>query len=185
MTEPTSVLFVCLGNICRSPLADGIFTHMVQQQGLRDRFRIDSCGTGAWHVGNPPDPRSVLTAAKHNIDLTTLLARQFDADSDPIEFDWIIPMDASNQRELIKQGTPKDKVRLMRSFDPAYTNQSKAPDVPDPYYGGDDGFDKVYEMLVRACDGLFNSIYTLSFTQGSTDHDRNAFHKKNKQLGES
>ena len=153
----TGVLFVCLGNICRSPLADGIFTHLVNQQGLSDQFRIDSCGTGAWHVGNPPDPRSILTAAKHNIDLTSLCARQFDSTTDPNEFDWIIPMDASNQRELIKQGTPKSKVRLMRSFDPTIAD-NKAPDVPDPYYGGDDGFDKVYEMLLRACEGLLDDL---------------------------
>ncbi len=152
----TSVLFVCLGNICRSPLADGIFAHLVDQRGLSNQFTIDSCGTGAWHVGNPPDPRSVLVAAKHNIDLTNLRARQFDASTDPSQFDWIIPMDSSNERELISQGTPKDKVRLMRSFDPAITNQT--PDVPDPYYGGDDGFDKVYEMLVRACEGMLDHV---------------------------
>ncbi len=154
---PTSVLFVCLGNICRSPLADGIFTHLVNEQGLADQFRIDSCGTGAWHVGNPPDPRSILVAAKYNIDLTNLRARQFDSETDPTEFDWIIPMDVSNQRELIKQGTPKDKVRLMRSFDPTIKG-NKTPDVPDPYYGGDDGFDKVYEMLMRACKGMLEMI---------------------------
>ena len=151
----TSVLFVCLGNICRSPLADGIFTHLVEQRGLSDQFHIDSCGTGAWHVGNPPDPRSILVAAKYNIDLTTLRARQFDADTDPDAFDWIIPMDASNQRELIKQGTPKDKVRLMRSFDPTLSGNH---DVPDPYYGGDDGFEKVYEMLMRACEGMLAKV---------------------------
>ncbi len=117
---------------------------------------IDSCGTGAWHVGNPPDPRSILVAAKHNGDLTNLRARQFDSSTDPDRFDWIIPMDSSNQRELINQGTPESKVRLMRSFDPTITG--KAPDVPDPYYGGDDGFDKVYEMLIRACEGLLETI---------------------------
>lgn len=151
--KPISVLFVCLGNICRSPLADGIFTHLVNQQGLAHKFHIDSCGTGAWHVGNPPDPRSILVAAKNNIDLTNLRARQFDADTDPTEFDWIIPMDTANHRELIKQGTPTAKVRLMRSFDQTITTK-KSPDVPDPYYGGDDGFDKVYEMLMRACKGM-------------------------------
>ncbi len=153
----TSVLFVCLGNICRSPLADGIFTHLVNQQNHSDQFHIDSCGTGSWHVGNPPDPRSILTASKNNIDLTDLRARQFDADRDPVEFDWIIPMDASNRRELITQGTPKAKVHLMRSFDPTITTK-KVPDVPDPYYGGDDGFDKVYEMLMRACKGLLSQL---------------------------
>lgn len=151
----TSVLFVCLGNICRSPLADGIFTHLINQQGLAHKFHIDSCGTGAWHVDNPPDPRSILIAAKYNIDLTNLRARQFDSDTDPSKFDWIIPMDASNHRELIKQGTPKDKVRLMRTFDPTLTGKH---DVPDPYYGGDDGFDKVYEMLMRACEGMLEKI---------------------------
>ncbi len=154
----TKVPFVCLGNICRSPLADGIFAHLVEQRGLSNQFTIDSCGTGAWHVGNPPDPRSVLVAAKHNIDLTQLRARQFDASSDPDQFDWIIPMDSSNERELISQGTPQEKVRLMRSFDPTITNHT--PDVPDPYYGGDDGFDKVYEMLVRACEGMLKSVQT-------------------------
>lgn len=153
----TSVLFVCLGNICRSPLADGIFTHLVNEQGLADKFYIDSCATGAWHVGNPPDPRSILVAAKHNIDLTNLRARQFDVKSDPTKFDWIIPMDAANHQELIKQGTPKAKVRLVRSFDSTITGK-KAPDVPDPYYGGDDGFDKVYEMLMRACEGMLREI---------------------------
>ena len=153
----TSVLFVCLGNICRSPLADGIFVHLVHQRGLADKFHIDSCGTGAWHVGNPPDPRSILVAAKNNIDLTNLRARQFDAETDPSEFDWIIPMDSSNHRELINQGTPIAKVRLMRSYDPTLTGNN-APDVPDPYYGGDDGFDKVYEMLMRACEGMLSDV---------------------------
>jgi protein-tyrosine phosphatase len=151
----TSVLFVCLGNICRSPLADGIFSHLINQQGLTNQYHIDSCGTGAWHVGNPPDPRSILTAAKYNIDLTNLRARQFDANTDPIEFDWIIPMDSSNLRELIKQGTPNAKIRLMRSFDPTLTGNH---DVPDPYYGGDDGFDKVFEMLMRACEGMVDKL---------------------------
>ncbi len=160
----TSVLFVCLGNICRSPLADGIFTHLVNQRALANQFHIESCGTGAWHVGNPPDPRSILTAAKNNIDLTKLRARQFDADTDPNAFDWIIPMDTANHRELINQGTPKAKVHLMRSFDPTITT-NKAPDVPDPYYGGDDGFDKVYEMLVRACEGLLYANTDAKYNQ--------------------
>jgi len=154
-SSQTSVLFVCLGNICRSPLADGIFTHLVNHRGLADQFHIDSCGTGDWHVGNPPDPRSVLVASKYGIDLSDLRARQFDASSDPSDFDLIIPMDAANHRELIKQGTPNDKVRLMRSFDPTLTGNH---DVPDPYYGGDDGFDKVYEMLMRACEGMLDTI---------------------------
>lgn len=153
--KQTSVLFICLGNICRSPLAEGIFTDLAMQRNLSDQFHIDSCGTGAWHVGNPPDPRSILVASKYNIDLTNLRARQFDHHRDPIAFDWLIPMDASNQREIIKLGASTDQVRLMRSFD---STLSGTHDVPDPYYGGDDGFDKVYEMLVRACEGMLTQI---------------------------
>ncbi|MEZ6165340.1 MAG: low molecular weight protein-tyrosine-phosphatase [Phycisphaerales bacterium] len=153
--KPTGVLFICLGNICRSPLAEGIFTHLVEQRGLSDRFRIDSCGTGGWHAGNPPDPRSVLVASKNGLDLTRLRARKFDPQRDPIEFDWLIPMDRQNEIDIIELGTPADKVRLMRSFD---RSLSKPSDVPDPYYGGDDGFDKVYEMLVRACEGMLTHL---------------------------
>lgn len=157
-TEPTktSVLFVCLGNICRSPLAEGIFTHLVEQRGLSDRFHIDSCGTGGWHVGNPPDPRSVLVASKYGLDISHLRARQFDAASDPHEYDWLIVMDRSNHADLIDMGSPEHKVRLMRSYDLSVRDGER--DVPDPYYGGDDGFDKVYEMLMRACEGMLDSI---------------------------
>jgi protein-tyrosine phosphatase len=155
MPETTSVLFVCLGNICRSPLAEGIFTHMVNERGLDDRFTIDSCGTGGWHVGNPPDPRSVLVASTHGIDLTTLRARQFDETNDPETFDLLIPMDKQNHRDIVKLGTPPEKAKLMRAFDPETPH---GPDVPDPYYGGDDGFEKVYQMLVRSCEGLLDSI---------------------------
>ena len=151
----TSVLFVCLGNICRSPLAEGIFTHLVAQRGLSDQFHIDSCGTGDWHVGRPPDPRSVLVARKYGLDISHLRARQFNARRDPTDFDWLIPMDRSNQDDIVSMGTPIAKARLLRSFDP--TLQSPC-DVPDPYYGGDDGFDKVYEMLMRACEGMLTHL---------------------------
>ncbi len=149
----TTVLFVCLGNICRSPLAHGIFQHLVNQNNLANKFQIDSCGTGDWHVGNPPDPRSIQTAALYNIDLTTQRARQFDPSTDIQRYQWIIPMDAANKRDLIKLGTPKPQLHLMRSFDPTL----KTPqDIPDPYYGGDHGFEKVYQMLTIACQGLLN-----------------------------
>lgn len=153
--ERTSVLFICLGNICRSPLAEGIFTKLVEQRELSDRFTIDSCGTGGWHAGNPPDPRSVLVAAKNGLDITHLRARKFDSRRDPIEFDWHIVMDHSNRADLVELGTPADKIRLMRSFDPTLSSPS---DVPDPYYGGDDGFDKVYAMLTRACEGMLEHL---------------------------
>lgn len=153
--QQTSVLFICLGNICRSPLAEGIFTELVEQRGLSDRFHIDSCGTGGWHAGDGADPRSVLVAAKNGLDISHLRARKFDAKRDPGAFDWHIVMDRSNHDDVIAMGTPKDKVRLMRSFDPILDSPI---DVPDPYYGGDDGFDKVYEMLTRACEGMLSHI---------------------------
>lgn len=153
--EQSRILFICLGNICRSPLAEGIFTHLVEQRGLSDRFHIDSCGTGGWHAGNAPDPRSVLVAAKNGLDITHLRARKFDAGHDPHHFDWHIVMDRSNHDDVLELGTPSDKVRLMRSFDPTLKSPS---DVPDPYYGGDDGFDKVYEMLTRACEGMLQHL---------------------------
>ncbi|MBO6513435.1 MAG: low molecular weight phosphotyrosine protein phosphatase [Phycisphaerales bacterium] len=153
MTTQTTVLFVCLGNICRSPLAHGILQHLVDQQSLTAQFHIDSCGTEDWHVGNPPDPRSIQTAALHNIDITNLRARQFDPSTDIDRFQHIIPMDASNKRNLIKLGVPEPKLTLMRAFDPTL---QKPQDVPDPYYGGDDGFERVYQMLIRACQGFLD-----------------------------
>lgn len=153
--QRTSVLFVCLGNICRSPLAEGIFTRLVEHRGLSERFIIDSCGTGGWHAGEPPDPRSVLVASKNGLDITHLRARKFNPERDPHEFDWHIVMDRSNHSDVIELGVPEHKVRLMRSYDPTLQSPS---DVPDPYYGGDDGFDKVYAMLTRACEGMLKHL---------------------------
>jgi low molecular weight protein-tyrosine phosphatase len=155
MPDQHTVLFVCLGNICRSPLAHGIFQHLVNQNNLANKFHIDSCGTGSWHVGNPPDPRSIQTASLYGIDITNQRARQFDPKTDIERFTHIIPMDQSNHRDLLDLGTPKSQLALMRSFDQSLP---KTQDVPDPYYGGDDGFDKVYHMLNRACEGLLTSL---------------------------
>lgn len=153
MTQPTRVLFVCLGNICRSPLAEAIFLSLIEQQGIAGRFLVDSCGTGGWHEGNPADPRSIQVGAKHGISVDSI-ARQF-CHSDIDGFDIVIAMDKSNEKNLIKLGVDPKIIRRMRSFDPSTPN---GPDVPDPYYGGDDGFDKVYEMLVRSCQGLADSF---------------------------
>jgi protein-tyrosine phosphatase len=153
MTQPTRVLFVCLGNICRSPLAEAIFLHMIDERGVVNRFIVDSCGTGGWHEGNPADPRSIQVGAKNGISVDSI-ARQF-RDTDIDGFDLVIAMDRSNEKNLIKLGVDPERIRRMRSFDPDTPN---GPDVPDPYYGGDDGFDKVYEMLVRSCQGLIDAI---------------------------
>ena len=97
----------------------------------------------------------MLVASKNGLDLTQLRARQFDAATDPTEFEWLIVMDRQNETDVIELGSPPDRVRLMRSFDPTLESPL---DVPDPYYGGDDGFDKVYEMLTRACEGMLTSL---------------------------
>ncbi|MEZ6242862.1 MAG: low molecular weight protein-tyrosine-phosphatase [Phycisphaerales bacterium] len=150
------VLFVCLGNICRSPLAEGIFIHMARERGVLDRFDVDSCGTGAYHVGERADPRSIRVAKKHGIDLPSI-ARQFEPRADIERFDLILAMDRQNRRHLVRAGALEDRVRLMRSYDPTLAVEDEM-DVPDPYYGAGDGFQTVYEMLTRACAGLLDSL---------------------------
>jgi len=152
-TDSTGVLFVCLGNICRSPLAEGIFVHLARERGVLDRFQIDSCGTGAWHAGERADPRSIAVAAKHGIELPSI-ARKFEARTDPQHFDWLIPMDRQNHRDLLEAGVPESKLKLMLDFHP----DPPTREVPDPYYGGPDGFDKVYEMLTVACEAVLDQL---------------------------
>ncbi|MFK7759609.1 MAG: low molecular weight protein-tyrosine-phosphatase, partial [Phycisphaerales bacterium] len=129
--------------------------HLVDQNNRTHQFHIDSCGTGDWHIGKLPDPRSIQTAARYNIDITNQRARQFDPSSDIERFEHIIPMDAANKRDLLKLNVPESKLTLMRAYDPTLT---KPQDVPDPYYGGDDGFEQVYQMLTTACEGLLSKV---------------------------
>ena len=152
--EKTGVLFLCLGNICRSPLAEGIFIHRAAERGVIDRFLVDSAGTGGWHAGERPDPRSVAVARRHGVDLPGR-ARKLVGDDDGQRFDLVLAMDAQNARDAVEMGVPESRVRLMRSFDPT---ADAGAEVPDPYYGGDRGFDDVYDMLVRACDGLLEEL---------------------------
>jgi protein-tyrosine phosphatase len=144
-------------------MAEGIFLHLAERRGVRERFEVDSCGIGAWHVGNRPDPRAEATALSYGVALPSC-ARQF-ASQDRERFTLILAMDASNARALVERGAPPERVRLMRSFDPSLRDlvdehgrpRSGADlDVPDPYYGGDRGFHDVYDMLVRACGGLLD-----------------------------
>ncbi len=148
------VLFVCLGNICRSPTAKWIFTHRARERGVLERFDVDSAGTGHWHVGGPADPRSVRVAAAKGLD-TSHTARQFDGVNDPARFAYLIAMDRSNAANMIARGAPRERVRLMRSFDATLpAGERERAEVPDPYEGGPEGFEQVYRMLERACDGL-------------------------------
>lgn len=147
-------MFVCLGNICRSPLARAVFEHRAAALGVSERFEVDSCGTGHWHEGRGADPRSVSVAARHGVELRHV-AKQFVADRDVPRFAHLIAMDSQNVRDLVSMGAPRERVRLLREFDPALAGATGAAlNVPDPYYGGPDGFEEVFRMVRDACDGL-------------------------------
>ncbi|HRQ72303.1 MAG TPA: low molecular weight protein-tyrosine-phosphatase [Phycisphaerales bacterium] len=157
-TPQRSLLFVCLGNICRSPLAEGIFLHLADARGLRERFEVDSCGTGAWHVGERPDARAAAVARANGVTLVSI-ARQIDPRADFDRFQLILPMDRSNRDDLLDAGAPENRVRLVRAFDPTLQGATERElDVPDPYYGGPDGFQHVFDMLMRSCEGLLDHI---------------------------
>ena len=155
----TRILFVCLGNICRSPAAEGVFVHLLAQQGLSDRFVVDSAGTGGWHVGHPADARMRAAAAHRGIDLTSR-ARQIDR-ADLHSFDHILTMDAANlaavQALAREAGNPADQARIAALT--AYCRRhSGAHEVPDPYYGGPQGFEQVLDLLEDACTGLLEEL---------------------------
>ena len=154
----TGVLFVCLGNICRSPLAKVIFADLARTRGVLDRFTIDSCGTGGWHAGGPADPRSVQVAAEHGLTLDHI-ARRVWPPVDFDQFDWLVAMDRANKRDLLSMGAPATKVALIRSFDQTLAGKpEREMEVPDPYSGGDGGFEIVYQMLVRGCEGFLENV---------------------------
>lgn len=150
--KPIRVLFLCMGNICRSPTAEGAFRQAVTEAKLEDHFYIDSAGTHAYHVGEPPDPRSVDAALKAGIDIRNLRARQLTT-SDFVEFDYILAMDSDNL-ELAQQVAGKAQDNANQKLAQLSLFLSFAPDlgqhVPDPYYGGSQGFQKVIELVAEA-----------------------------------
>jgi protein-tyrosine phosphatase len=151
---PIGLLFVCMGNICRSPLAEGVFIHLAEQRGVRERFLIDSAGTGAWHVGKPADARSIEIARKYGVSLPSI-ARQISPD-DWATFHRVLVMDKDNHRRVVRAGAPPARVDFLRAFDPALADETD-PDqlaVPDPYYGGPEGFELIYQQIHSACTGL-------------------------------
>ncbi len=151
----TSVLFVCTGNICRSPTAEGVFRHMARRRGVAERILIDSAGIIDFHAGEPPDPRAVEHAARRGYDLTDLRARQLTL-ADYHNFDRILAMDRTHLREL-KGEAPKGTLgRIARFLD--YSEAWRGQDVPDPYYGEARGFEEVLDMVEEASSRLLEAI---------------------------
>ena len=154
--QDVSVLLVCLGNICRSPLGEGVLAHRLAEEDLSDRVRVDSAGTGAWHEGEPPDPRSAEVALRHGIPLRGR-ARRVRAE-DFHEFDYIFAMDRSNLRDLRhleREGGGDAVLALFRDFDP---QEDGDLDVPDPYSGGAEGFDLMFEIIDRTCPAFVEHL---------------------------
>ncbi|KQV20465.1 protein tyrosine phosphatase [Rhizobium sp. Root1203] len=147
-----SILFVCMGNICRSPLADGIFSQLVAEVGIADRFTIDSAGTGGWHQGDQPDRRSIATARHHGIDISRHRARRIRTE-DFIDFDLILAMDRANIAELRNIAPQADNISLFGEL-----ALGTGEDIPDPYYGGIDGFELVYAKLFTGCRKLLDGF---------------------------
>lgn len=150
------ICFVCLGNIVRSPLAENLFRKMANQRGIGDSFYVDSAGTGAWHIGETPDPRMRSVAESHGLKYDGQ-ARQFKRE-DFDDFDLIIAMDLENFNDLVwmaNSNKNKNKISLLREFDPF---GGKKAGVPDPYYGGVEGFEETYRIVERSVKGLLDAL---------------------------
>ena len=152
------ILFVCMGNICRSPTAEAVMRGLLREEGLEQGVALDSAGTGGWHAGAPPDARAVAAARARDV-VVEGAARQVTAE-DFDDFDLVLAMDRDNERELLARAPDDEaraKVRLLREFDPAAVAAGDL-DVPDPYYGGPNGFDHVLDLVEAACRGLLDEV---------------------------
>jgi protein-tyrosine phosphatase len=152
------LLFICSGNICRSPTAEGVMHSLIAEAGLEDQIEVDSAGIGGWHAGERADPRSREAAARRGIEITSIARQVTAADLD--EFDLVLAADRGHRRDLLRlAGSDPDRrqrIRMLREFEPA--SEPDDLDVPDPYYGGPDGFDNVLDMVQAACRGLLREL---------------------------
>lgn len=149
------ILFVCMGNICRSPTAEGVFRRLLRERQLDQRFEVDSAGTHDYHVGKPPDARSIAAARRRGVDLSGLRARVVEP-RDAEQFDLILAMDEENLQELRRRfdATHHHRLALMMSYAP----DARTTAVPDPYYGDERGFEEVLDLLEQAADGLLRDL---------------------------
>lgn len=153
--RPFSILFVCTGNICRSPTADAVLRHMVREAGLDEFILVDSAGTHGYHIGDAPDARSAATALQRGgVDMSDLRARKV-ALRDFEDFDWIIAMDGGHHTQLTEMADHAGTDKIVRFL--SFTGDANG-DVPDPYYGGQHGFDRVYDMVEAGCDAILTQV---------------------------
>ncbi|WP_040725591.1 low molecular weight protein-tyrosine-phosphatase [Thiomicrorhabdus sp. Kp2] len=157
-----SVLFVCLGNICRSPTAHAVFRKMVRDEGFEDRIDIDSAGTAAYHIGKHPDTRSMQTARDRGIEMLDLRARKVDF-GDFYQYDYILAMDDENYHNLLDMALPEHHQKIQMFLD--YTQDYEEREVPDPYYGGAQGFEHVFDLVDSASEGLLKHIKEQHFSR--------------------
>jgi len=155
MAQQIKILFVCMGNICRSPMAEGVFKHFVAQAGLQDLIASDSAGTHDYHVGDPPDPRALRASERRGYDLSALRGRQVSR-GDFGEFDYLLAMDETNLRvlERLCPSQHAHKLKLLMEF----STRQALREVPDPYYGGEPGFEHVLDLVEQATQGLLNHL---------------------------
>jgi len=154
--EKKKILFVCLGNICRSPSAEAVFNGIIKKNGEANTFEVDSAGTSAWHAGEPADRRMQSHAIKRGFNLTSI-SRKFDPHSDFDRFDMIIGMDVSNIENLkLMARNTGDLAKIYKMTD--FSREFKYDEVPDPYYGGSDGFELVLDLLEDSCEGLLEEL---------------------------
>ena len=158
---PYRIAFVCLGNICRSPMADVILTRLVDDAGLATRVEVSSCGTGTWHLGEPMDPRAAAQLLAEGYDASDHRAQKFEPDW--LEQDLVLAMDAKNLAEITEGRGVSERVRMFRSFDPLVDADDPADlDVPDPFYGGDEGFVEVIRIVERTCRQILTGLQALA-----------------------
>ncbi|MEE2750762.1 MAG: low molecular weight protein-tyrosine-phosphatase [Myxococcota bacterium] len=147
----TRLLFVCLGNICRSPLAEGVMRHLLEARGVSDRYQVESAGTSSWHNGDPPHSGSIAIARSHHIDISSQVSMAVTAAHRDV-FDLFVAMDSQNRSDLLELGIAEGKVVLLLDF----AGPGTPNNVPDPYYEG--GFDRVFDLVHQGCEGLLEHL---------------------------